>query len=76
MPYVGPPRGSAVGDIGDDPHREGRVDGQHLFGIDPDLALAGDDRPVDLVVVLPGLQLGDSGPRSTGTGSAGSRPSQ
>ena len=54
-------RRSAVSDIGDDPHRKRRVDRQHLLGIDTDLALTGHNWPVDLVVVLPGFQLGDVG---------------
>ena len=41
----------AVGDIADDTHCEGRIDRENFLGIDADLTLAGDDRPVDLVVV-------------------------
>src|SRR5271157_2844748 len=52
-------RGSAVGNVADDTHCERRIHGQNLFGVDADLALAGDDRPVDLIVILPGFELGD-----------------
>src|SRR6516162_5516006 len=50
---------SAVVDIADDTHCERRIDGQDFLGINTDLALAGDNRPVDLIVILPGLDLGD-----------------
>src|SRR6202011_3719988 len=49
----------AVCNIADDAHCEGRIDGEHFLGVDANLALAGDDRPVYLVVILPGLDLGD-----------------
>src|SRR6267378_4856055 len=48
-----------VCDIADDAHCEGRIDRKHFLGVDANLALAGDDRPVYLVVILPGLDLGD-----------------
>src|SRR5271169_2171620 len=50
---------SAVCDVRNDAHRKGSIDGQYFLGIDADLALASDDRPIDLVVVLPCLDLGD-----------------
>src|SRR5437667_6243631 len=43
---------SPVGDIADYAHRKGRINSQDLFGVNADLTLAGDDRPVDLVVIL------------------------
>src|SRR6202048_452500 len=49
----------AVCNIADDAHCKGRIDGEHFLGVDANLALAGDDRPVYLVVILPGLDLGD-----------------
>src|SRR5439155_3938332 len=54
-----PSRGLTVCDIADDAHCEGRIDREHFLGVDADLALAGDDRPIDLVVVLPRLELSD-----------------
>jgi len=50
---------SPVCDVADDTHRKGSIDGQYFFGINTDLALARHDRPIDLVVVLPGFDLGD-----------------
>ena len=52
---------SSVRDVADHSHREGRIDCQRFFGVDADLALSCDNRPVDLVVVLPDLQLGHVG---------------
>src|ERR1700730_4291967 len=49
----------AVSDIVDNAHCEGRVDGERLLGVDANLTLAGNDRPVYLVVILPGLNLRD-----------------
>src|SRR6516164_3014616 len=50
--------GSAVADVADDAHREWCVNRQRFFGVDADLALARDERPVDLVIVLPGFDFG------------------
>src|SRR4051812_46420599 len=50
---------SAVCNIADHAHRKWRVYGQHLFSINADLALPGNDRPVDLIVVLPRFDFGD-----------------
>src|ERR1700738_862967 len=50
---------SPVCDVADDTHRKGSIDSQYFFGINTDLALARHDRPIDLVVVLPGFDLGD-----------------
>src|SRR5882724_13328829 len=49
----------AVCDIADDAHCEGRVNRERFLGVDANLTLAGDDRPVYLVVILPGLDLSD-----------------
>ena len=56
---INPLLASPIPDVGDDTQGERGIDRQHLFGVDADLALAGHHRPVDLVVVLPGLDFGN-----------------
>src|SRR6266566_3348063 len=53
------PLSSPVRDVADHAHCKGSIDGQHFLGIDPDLALASHDRPIDLIIVLPCFDLGD-----------------
>src|SRR5581483_3368565 len=51
----------AVGDVADHAHGERRIDRERFLHVDADLALAGRDGPVDLVVVLPGFDFRDIG---------------
>src|SRR5205814_5305663 len=51
--------GLPVSDIADDTHCEGRIDREHFLGVDANLTLPSDHRPVDLVIVLPGFDLGN-----------------
>src|SRR5271168_794006 len=52
---------SAVADIGEDADAERGVNRQDLFGVDPELAAAGAQRPIDPIIVAARHHLGDIG---------------
>src|ERR1700734_2709711 len=52
---------SAVADIGEDADTEWGVNRQDLFGVDPELAAAGAQRPIDPIIVAERHHLGDIG---------------